>query len=116
MGYDLNFWIYKKGIYLNNQEVYKKGSNGEIIEGLEELPIEQIHQEIADEFREWEMEDSDRSWENPNGKGALIMESTSQFVRFDCYGMTGDDMNRIIDVMLKFGCPLYDPPTRYDQS
>ncbi|SHF42612.1 hypothetical protein [Pedobacter caeni] len=54
MGYDLNFWKYKKGIYPDNQEVYEKGSNGEIIEGLEELPIDQIRQEIADEFREME--------------------------------------------------------------
>lgn len=27
MGYDLNFWKYKKGIYLDNQEVYEKGKN-----------------------------------------------------------------------------------------
>ena len=26
-------------------------------------------------------------------------------------GWTGDDANRLIDVMTGFGCPLYDPQT-----
>ena len=33
---------------------------------------------------------------------------TKQFVRVDCYNLTEYNMNRIIDIMLKYECPLYD--------
>ena len=33
---------------------------------------------------------------------------TKQFARFDCYFMSEDDMNKIIDIMIDHGCPLYD--------
>ena len=36
--------------------------------------------------------------------------TTEQFVRFDCYGgIIRGDINIIIDILLKYGCPLYDP-------
>lgn len=43
------------------------------------------------------------------GHGAFQIFTTSQIVRFDCYGMQGADMNILIDILLDFGCPLYDP-------
>ncbi len=117
MSYDLNFWKYKKGVNLNNQEVYEKCSDEEIIEGLEELPVDLILTKINDEFIKWRTEDSHLDFENPEGKGSFQVFTTNQFVRFDCYGMYGDDMNRIIDVMISFDCPLFDPQTntRYDE-
>lgn len=121
MSYDLNFWKYKKDIYLNPQEVYTKFCEGEkTIEGLEFLPIKAIIQDVKKEFEDWYLEESpsDIYFENPKGKGAFIMEkTTSWFIRFDCtYSMSGEDMNRIIDIMLKYDCPLYDPqvPKRFD--
>ena len=33
---------------------------------------------------------------------------TKQFVRVDCYSMTEKNINKIIDVLLKYECPLYD--------
>jgi hypothetical protein len=117
MSYDLDFWKYKKGVYLNNQEVYEQCSDDQLVEGLEDLPMDEIRQEVCKEFSDWQTED-DESWENPKGKGAFQVFTTKQFVRFDCYGMSGDDMNRLIDIMIKFDCPLYDPqvPERYDKE
>jgi len=121
MSYDLNFWKYKKGVYLNNQEVYTKCCEGEeTIEGLEDLPMKAIIQDVKEEFADWHIEESpfDISCENLKGEGAFIMDTTTnQCVRFDCtYSMSGEDMNRIIDVMLRYDCPLYDPqvPKRFD--
>ena len=34
--------------------------------------------------------------------------TTPQFVRIDCYGMKGEDMNKFIDILDEYGCPLYD--------
>ena len=115
MSYDLNFWKYKNNVYLNNQEVYEKCSDGETVEGLDELPIIEIKKQIAKEFSEWFLESD--FFENPKGEGAFDVFTTSQFVRFNCsMKMQGEDMNRLIDVMLKHDCPLYDPqvPQRYD--
>lgn len=116
MGYDLDFWKYKKDTYLNHQDVYKKCSEGEIVESLQDLPIDLVLQDIQTEFINWQMEESNVDFENPKGKGAFGILTTKQFIRFDCYGMEGEDMNRIIDVMTKYDCPLYDPqvPQRYD--
>jgi hypothetical protein len=116
MSYDLDFWKYKKGIYLDNQDVYEKCSDEHIVAGLEDLPIESILKDIQKEFINWKPEESDIDFENPDGNGAFQIFTTKQFVRFDCYGMEGVDMNRIIDVMTKYECPLYDPQVteRYD--
>ena len=116
MSYDLNFWKYKKDVYLNNQVVYEKCSEEENVEGLETLPIEDIIADIDKEFADWSIESND--YKNPKGKGAFQIFTTPQFVRFDCYGMEGEDMNRIIDVMIKYECPLYDPQVsqRYDEK
>lgn len=116
MSYDLDFWKYKKDIYLDNQDTYEKCSDKQIVEGLEDIPIESIIKNIQQEYISWKMKESNIDFENPNGKGAFQIFTTRQFIRFDCYGMEGEDMNRIIEVMNKYNCPLYDPqvPKRYD--
>lgn len=116
MSYDLDFWKYKDGVYLNNQVVYESCSDEKVVDGLENLLIDAILIDIQTAFTDWKMEESNIDYENPEGKGAFQIYYTTQFIRFDCYGMEGEDMNRIIDVMLKYDCPLYDPqvPKRYD--
>ena len=114
MSYDLNFWRYKDGIYLDNQDVYEKLSNGKTIEGLEEIPISNILDRISEEFSNgWEQLD-DLNWEG--GKGAFQIFTTNQFFRIDCYGMESENMNKFIDIANEFNCPLYDPQVgkRYD--
>ena len=115
MSYDINFWKYKEGVYLDNHEVYIAACcNGKTIDGLEELPVDAILDKIAEAFSDWTrlgLKDYEKE-----GGGSFQIYTTGQIVRFDCYNMTGDDMNRLIDVMLEFGCPLYDPQisTRFD--
>ncbi len=117
MSYDLSFWQYKKDVYLNNETIYKKCSNDEILEGLETLPTELILQDIKQEFELWLLDKNYLDFENPKSNGAFQITMTNQFVRFDCYQMQGEDMNKIIDIMDKYNCPLYDPqvPQRYDK-
>ena len=116
MSYDLDFWKYKKDTYLDNQTVYKLCSQEEQVEGLEQLPICSIIKAVQMEFDNWRMEETLMNFKNPNGKGTFEIFTTTQFVRFDCRGIDGLDMNRIIEIMVKYNCPLYDPqvPKRYD--
>ncbi len=107
MSYDLDFWKYTTKSAHDHQAVYERRSNGEQVEGLEELPIEEMRTEIATAFsKRWTQLDPD-NWESDGGSFQLL--TTPQFVRVDCCGMDGDDMNRFIDILKKFGCPLYDP-------
>lgn len=108
MSMDLDFWKYKKGICLDNREVYLKACcDGEEIDALEQLPIEEILNKLAVVFKDWTALDKNNY--EKEGHGAFSIFTTLQIVRFDCYGMNGDDMNLLIDIMLDFGCPLYDP-------
>ena len=107
MSMDMNFWKYKKGIYLDNDEVYAKACcNGEEIGGLEQLPIKEILNKVSKVFTSWRALDIGNY--EKEGCGSFSIFTTSQIVRFDCYGMTENDMNLLIDIMLEYDCPLYD--------
>ena len=115
MSYDLDFWKYKPGVMLDHQQVYERLSDGQQVEGLCDLPIVDILQRVKIVFTDagWEQLD-ELNWEGDDG--AFQIFTTPQFIRFDCYSMDGDDMNRIIDIADEFDCPLYDPQAgqRYD--
>jgi hypothetical protein len=55
--YELVFWIYQEGIYLNNHLVYEAIAEEKPIEGLEELPTTVILNRINSLFSKWERVD-----------------------------------------------------------
>ncbi|PKV11467.1 hypothetical protein [Xanthomonas prunicola] len=115
MSYDLDFWKYKPGISLDHPFVYERLTEGEHVEGLEELPIEMMLSRLEELFSDgWAQ--SDVLHYESDDRGVFQIFTTAQFFRVDCYGMSGEDMNRFIDLGKEFGCPLYDPQveTRYD--
>jgi hypothetical protein len=114
--YELIFWRYQDGIYLNHHLVYEAITEQQIVEGLEDLPVTVILNRINSVFSNWEKVD-ENSWKNPNGKGAFQVKTTPQSIQIDCYGTEGKTMNLLVDTMEEFKCPLYDPqvPERYDE-
>lgn len=114
--YELLFWRYLDEIYLNHHEVYEALVEKEGVIGLEKLPVEVIINRINSVFSKWERID-ENSWKNNAGKGAFQVITTPQSVKIDCYGTEGNTMNQLVDLMLEFKCPLYDPqvPERYDE-
>ena len=110
MSYDLHFWRYKSGIDLDHQTVCETLMNGEAVDGLETLPVDEVKQRLNEVFTGAWQSVGDGTWERDAG-GAFQLYTTPQFVCAHCYGMAGDDMNRIIDVLLEYDCPLYDPQT-----
>jgi hypothetical protein len=114
--YELIFWKYLEEFYLNHQEVYEALVEKEEVEGLEILPVEVIINRINSVFSQWERVD-ENSWKNNAGKGAFQVITTPQSIQIDCYGTEGKTMNKLVDVMAEFKCPLYDPqvPERYDE-
>ena len=114
--YELLFWRYLDEIYLNHHEVYEALVEKEGVIGLEKLPVEVIINRINSVFSKWERID-ENSWKNNAGKGAFQVITTPQSVKIDCYGTEVKTMNQLVDLMLEFKCPLYDPqvPERYDE-
>lgn len=115
MSYDLNFWKYRPGITLDHQRTYEQLCDAREVEGLEPLPIDAMLARVGQAFADWEQLD-DRTWEGADG--LFQVYTTPQFFRFDCHGMDGEDMNKLIDIGSEFGCPLYDPQVgeRYDNA
>ncbi|TRX01001.1 hypothetical protein [Flavobacterium gawalongense] len=114
--YELLFWRYQDGIYLNHHLVYEAIIEEQEVEGLEELPVTVILNRINTLFSQWEKVD-DNSWKNNKGKGAFQIKTTPQSIQIDCYGTEGKIMNQLVDALAEFNCPLYDPqvPERYDE-
>lgn len=109
MSVDLNFWKYKENTEHHHETVYQAACcGGEVMEELEFLPIDDILNKVATAFSDWTIQDGGKYFEK-EGYGAFQIFTTSQIVRFDCYGMQEDDMNSLMDILIDFGCPLYDP-------
>lgn len=55
--YELLFWKYKEGIYLNHHLVYEALVEQESVEGIEDLPVDVIINRINSVFSNWEKVD-----------------------------------------------------------
>lgn len=122
MSYDLNFWRYSnEDTRRTNAEhlaLYHRLCEGKTsrFPELEELPVEDIRQQIGEELKEWAFggshyDKANAFWNRPGSPGASIEALfLSNWVRFDLRGdWTGDDANLLIDVLNTFDCPLFDP-------
>lgn len=117
MSMDMSFWKYKDGVEHNDAAVYETACcDGEMMDELESLPIDEILKKIADVFSDWSVQDDGKDFEK-EGHGAFQIFTTPQIVRFDCYGLQESDANALMDVLIGFGCPLYDPQIsiRFDE-
>lgn len=115
MARDLSFWKKKNNIQIKNSDIYRDLSNGKYLDYICEIPSEEILQDIVCGFSRW------RRLNNycfAKGNASFELFITKQFVRADCYNMTEKDMNKMIDILLKYDCPLYDAAIdiRFDGS
>lgn len=115
MSRHLAFWKYDDGTYLDNQKVYEMTCVEEkTLEGLSTLPINNILNRVNEVFSDY---DKISEYTYDSIKGSFTISTTEQFVLFDCsWSMLETELNKIIDIMLEFDCPLYDPQisTRFD--
>lgn len=116
MSIDINFWRYKSGQYRDDHAAvyHTVCCDGNPLDCLETLPVDAIRRKLAETFADWDALD-ENNYEKA-GAGAFEISMTPQSVRFNCYSLSNDTMNLLLDVLLAFGCPLYDPQidTRFD--
>jgi hypothetical protein len=119
MSVDIGFWRYKPGVSRDHEEVYYALSDGQHVDGLEDLPLPAILKRLHEVLADWKPLDEE-TWESDRG-GAFQVFTTPQFFRVDFYGcskLKAEDFDRIIAVLAEFGCPVYasDPNERAEQS
>lgn len=116
MSRHLAFWRYEDGVYLDNQKVYETACLEEQpTEGLSVLPIGNILKRVNEVFSDYDVLDR---YDYEGTKGSFTIIATEQSVLFDCsFSMLETELNKIIDIMLEFDCPVYDPQinTRFDE-
>lgn len=109
MSMDLNFWKYKENVAHDHATIYQTACcDGNLVKELEILPIDEILKKISVVFSDWTIQNNGKDFEK-EGHGTFQIFTTPQIVRFDCYGMQENDMNALMDILIDFGCPLYDP-------
>ena len=115
MGRQMAFWKYDDGVELNAHDVYEKAClNEETVIGLSMLPVGDILKKVREVFSDYDMLDE---YNFESGKGSFTIYTSEQMVMFDCsWSMLTEELNKLIDIMLAFGCPFYDPQidTRFD--
>ena len=104
---DLAFWKPSPGFRDDPPTVFERLREGERVEGLEELPVRDMVEAVADAFGDWDRID-ELDWESASG-AAFQLFTTPQFLNADCYSMTEEDRKRIVDAVAAFGCSLHEP-------
>lgn len=109
MGYDLSFWAYADESVSRTPEdhlhTYTLLSEGEKPDGLVALNSEDVRARLPEVLHGWTPENGNFE----SSRGAIQVTLGPYHARFDLYGKwSGDDANALIDLMMGFGCPLYD--------
>jgi len=113
MSYDINFWKQERPLTLSPEDVYKKLCNGEPVQGLAKLPVEQIHTKLKQAFPEFDPTEQFSTVQT--SEGSIEFSWSDRHFRFDIRGICGE-CQKLVDVMKEFDCPMYDPQDnkRYD--
>ena len=115
MSYDLAFWRQQPGVRLDPVVVHAALLDGHPVAGLVDLPLAEWLAALLAAFpgavrepngaREW------IDWVSTDQSRSFQVEWSDQHVLVSCRGLSGEEMNRHIDLALSYGCRLYDPQT-----
>jgi len=99
---------------LDSPAVYGALMEGTEVEGLLDLPVDSILSAIPDAYptalRAPNGPDSEWiDWVSDDGSSSFQVEWSRLHVLVECRHLDNESKNRIIDVLDRFECPLYDP-------
>jgi hypothetical protein len=97
------------------ESTYEGLASGQLVDGLTDLPVDQILANIIERFagavREPNGSEEWVDWASANGLDSFQVTWSRQHYLVTCRHVHSDDMNRLIDIAPGFGCLLYDPQT-----
>jgi hypothetical protein len=106
-GYVLLFWKPGPHLRLSSAEVARELAYGEEVEGLIDLPVKQILDQLKAAFPEHKEQSGLLV-----GRGAIGSFETTwtwQHLRIECHDLAQSERERLIDLVETFGCTAYDP-------
>lgn len=109
MSYDLSFW--KGDPPLGAGLVYERLTDGQEVRDVEPVDEASVLAACREAFASWRIDRNLWTFQpdsDGNGPG-FDLQLDPYMVTFVCYGLEGEQMNEIIDVMNRLGFPLYDP-------
>ena len=124
MSYDLYFWRQAKGFEKSPVDILDALSEDQPVAGIVAFPRKQVCQVIVEAFPNIADEDFELTWE---GAGSYFQISFGHANETDVHLITAncgyellkepEALNRLIAVLGKLGCALYDPQAgkRYEQ-
>lgn len=115
MSYELVFWRQATMMSQSSTNTYESLNNHRKVDGLSELPIDDVLGEIAATFpssqRESDGSDEWVRWTSANEEDSFRVTWSTQHVRVECNHLPLEQVNLLVKIGEKFGCPLYDPQT-----
>ena len=105
MARDLSFWKISNKADMENHSIYTALSDEVYLNNVAEIPMVQIQNDINEVFKDWE-NNNNQFYEK--GEEAFELMLTKQFARIDSHRMTQGNLNKIIDILAAYDCPLYD--------
>lgn len=115
MSVDYNFWKQSRPLEQSSEEIYSKLCREEVVDGLENLPVDVILQRIQEAFPGFNPKEDFPEIEFDGG--LIEVGWTTQYFRFDRRGsVDAEHLNVLVDILAAYDCPMYDPQIdkRYD--
>jgi hypothetical protein len=99
----------------SSKDVYESLCAHQPVEGLGDLPIDEILTTLQEVFpaaqRESTTSGDSLIWHGPHIEDTFTVTWSAQHFIAACLHVQLDDVNRIVAVATQYGCPLYDPQT-----
>lgn len=115
MSYELVFWRQATMMSQSSKTTYEALKSHQSVEGLSDLPINDILSEITASFpssrRELVGTDECVKWSSTDDEDSFRVTWSSQHFRVECHHLPLDQVNRLVKIGEEFSCPLYDPQT-----
>jgi len=117
------FWRRDRGTAANAYAVYTALMEGHFVDGLLDLPVEQIVAEVLARFpgaaRVGDGPLSEGAeWVSGDRRSSFRVEWSPKHVLVEVRNVSNDVGNLLVDIVTGFGCPLYDPQVneRFDSQ
>jgi hypothetical protein len=104
---DIMFWRGTPSAPIPISGVYSRLSEGQAVDGLEQLPTETIIDRIRDVYPESER--TGAIIDCAGEEGSFQVSWSSQHIRIDSYGLPREEINRLMSIVQAFGCVMFDP-------
>ena len=113
MSYELYFWKQNSTCSKEPKAIMDALNEEHLVAGLELLDKRRIYQSIIDAIPGIKLhetgEEDQLIYENSDDLSTFLIFGNDFYFGVEAHGVSGEMLNKIIDIAADFKCPLYDP-------